>query len=315
MPHLSAPLIGLIVALVVLIALALAVWLASGRLLARRPPDPPRTPAEVGVPFDRVIFPARDGVRLHGRLTKTISPDRDARAVIVFCPGLFGSMDGDTDLVPMFTESGYDVFQFDWRAHGQSEGRRCTLGLAEPLDVLGALDFLELRGIRRVGLMALSFGGAVALRAVALDHRPLAVVCDGVFVRLSHAVSGLLAERFGGLRAALLRPLVSLALALAAIRLHDSLSRAEPMDAVTQVSPRPVLFIHGALDPIVPVADQEALFTACGDPKSMWLVGGAGHREARSQHPEEYRRHVIEFFDTYMRGELATRFSDPRRPH
>lgn len=306
MPHLTAPLIGLIALIVLLVLFIVAAWLVSGRMLARRTPDPARTPGDVAVPFERVIFAARDGARLQGRLTKTIPADRDTRAVIVFCAGMFGSMDGDTDMIPMFTEAGYDVFQFDWRAHGQSEGKRNTLGLTEPLDVLGALDFLELRGIRRVGLMAFSFGGAVALRAVALDHRPLAVACDGAFVRISHAVGALLAERFGGPAAILLRPLVGLALQFAGLRLHDSLRRAEPLEAVAQVSPRPVLFVHGVQDTIVPLADQDDLFTACGDPKSMWQVDGVGHREAHKRYPEEYRRHIIEFFDAHMRAALPT---------
>lgn len=220
--------------------------------------------------------------------------------MIVFCAGMFGSMDGDTAFLPMFVEAGFDVLQFDWRAHGASEGRQSSLGLREPLDVQGALDWLEMRGVKRIGLMGFSFGGAVALRAAALDRRVNCVLCDGAFVRLDHAAEGLLAERFGRGRAALLRPLAGLTLLVAGLRLRDTLRRAEPVDAAGQIAPRPVMFIHGSLDPIVPLADQDAVFDSCRQPKSLWRVEGAGHRQAHVRQPEEYRRHVVEFFGEHL---------------
>jgi fermentation-respiration switch protein FrsA (DUF1100 family) len=293
--------IALITILALLILLALAGWFASGWMLARRSPDPPRTPSDLGLSFEKVIFPSRDGIRLQGRLISAPStqpPER--RAAIIFCAGMFGSMDGDTDLVPIFVEAGFDVLQFDWRAHGASEGNQGSLGLREPLDVLGALDSLELRGIRKVGLMGFSFGGAVALRAAALDRRPMAVACDGPFVKLSHAIGGVLSERYGGLRAAILRPVIAVALIFAGLRLRDTLRRAEPIDAAAQVSPRPVLMIHGHDDPIVPLPDQDELFRACGDPRALWRVDGAGHREAHQLQPDEYRKHLLEFFRAHL---------------
>lgn len=282
--------------LVVGAAILAGAWLASGRMIARRVPDPHHTPGDLGLSYEEVSFSARDGVRLAGRLTSAAPHGKGERAVVVFCAGMFGSMDGDTDLLPIFIEAGLDVLQFDWRAHGLSEGEQSSLGLREVLDAQGALDWLDARGIRRIGLMGFSFGGSVALRAAALDGRAACTGCDGGFVHLTHAAEGLLAERVGTRWASMLRPFVGLVVMFAGLRLGGSPRLAEPLDSAGRIAPRPVLLIHGAEDPIVPVADQDEMFAACRQPKSLWRVEGAGHRQAYIRQPDEYRRHVIEFF-------------------
>lgn len=282
-----------IFALLLALLLALA-WVIAGQIIRRRPPDPPATPADYDVAYEHVTFAARDGVRLGGWLA---AEPGSRRPTVIFCPGITGSMDGDTHFVPWFTSAGFDVLQFDWRAHGVSEGDRVSFGVREIDDVLGAVGLLQARGVTRIGLMGFSMGGAVALRAAAREARIACVVCDGGFVRADHAISAALQARIGGL-GALIAPI---ALWLAGVRLGGiSLRAADPLPDVARISPRPVLFIHGSEDRYVPVPDQEAIFAAAGEPKSLWRVEGAGHREAHRLEPEEYRRRVIAFFKAHL---------------
>jgi fermentation-respiration switch protein FrsA (DUF1100 family) len=272
----------------------IAAWLIAGQIVRRREPDPACTPEDVGLPFEHVTFPSRDGVMLGGRLT---SERGSRRPVVVFCAGLFGSMDGDTALVPHFFSAGFDVLQFDWRGHGISDGRRVTLGIREADDLRGALDFLQARGVRAVGLMGFSMGGAVALRVAAEARRAICLAVDGPLVHVRHAVQGFLRKRTG----MPLRPFAWLVVRLAGLRLGGlPLGEASPLSAAGRISPRPVLFIHGADDPFVPPADQDALFGASGEPKTLWRVAGAGHREAYDRAPEDYLSHVIGFFQMHL---------------
>jgi uncharacterized protein len=288
---LSIPVLALATLILMALIALCAAWLVSGRMLAHRSPDPALTPADFGLRYEAITFSAQDGVRLGGRLT-----GEGGRPVVIICAGMFGSMDGDTALVPMFVAAGLDVFQFDWRAHGQSAGRRGSLGLHELRDVQGALDYLEGRGAGPIGLMGLSFGGAVALRAAAQDRRVACVACDSAVVQFAQAVQGLIAERAGAQAAAALRPWIALVLWLVRLRLGQSLDDAGPLGWVGRIAPRPVLLVQGALDPLVPVVDQDALFSACGEPKSLWWVRGAGHRQAHQLDPQEYQRRVAGFF-------------------
>lgn len=274
-------------------AILLAAWLISGRIVRRRPPDLTDTPDNYGLPFEHVTFTARDGVELGGRLT---SERGSQRPTVVFCAGMFGSMDGDAPLVPHFWRAGFDVLQFDWRGHGISDGPRVTLGLREPDDLRGALDFLQARGVPRIGLMGFSLGGAVALRTAAEDPRAACVVSDGGFATVEGALTGGVAERLGERTARVLRPLLWLVLRFVEVRLGERLSTASPLPVVGRIAPRPVLMIHGADDPLVPPAAQVALIEACQPPKALWQVEGAGHREAYERAPEEYLRRVLGFF-------------------
>ncbi len=283
-------LIDLLVGLTVFTAAVLiAAWLLAGRATRRWKPDPPCTPEAYHLPFEHVTFTARDGVRLGGRLTG----EQGRRPVVIFCAGLFGSMDGDTALVPAFYKAGFDVLQFDWRGHGISDGQRVTLGADESQDLIGAIDFLQARGVKRIGLIGFSMGAGIALRVAAQDERVKCVIADGPNRYLFHVIQGAFCSRIG----LPLKPFAWLIVRFIELRLGGiSLDDASPLGEVGKISPRPVLFIHGGSDPFVPLADQEALFDACGDPKEMWRVDGAGHREAEKIDPTAYRERVVGFF-------------------
>ena len=73
-------------------------------------------------------------------------------------------------------------------------------------------------------------------------------------------------------------------------------------DAEATVSPRGdrIVFTslrNGDLDLYVPIADVEALYAAAGEPKQLWRVPEAGHREIDKRHPAEYRERVVGFFE------------------
>jgi fermentation-respiration switch protein FrsA (DUF1100 family) len=274
------------------LAVIAAAWLIAGWLLRRRQPDPPAPPDHFGLPFEPVSFTSRDGIRLRGWLIGT-----GDRPTLILCAGMFGSMDGDTHMVAPLIEAGFDVLQFDWRAHGGSEGDQGTLGVKELLDLQAAVDFLAGRGLTRIGVLGFSFGGALAIRAAATDQRIRALVCDGGFVSLHHAMAGLLREKTG----LPLSRFTWLALWFAGRRLGIDLQTTSPLKPIGLISPRPVLLIHGADDPLVPPADQQAIFAACGDPKALWQVAGVGHREAHEKYRAEYLARVIDFFHQHLK--------------
>lgn len=285
---------GLTALATILAAVLIVAWLAAGQLTRRRAPDPPDPPDAYDLPFEHVTFAARDGVALGGWL---IGEERHPRPTVIFCPGMFGSMDGDTHLAPAFDRAGFDVLQFDWRGHGISDGQRVTLGLREVDDLRGAIDFLQARGVPTVGLLGFSMGSVVALRVAAEDPRVRCVAADGAYTSMDRAVQGALHSR---LRIRF-RALAWLIVRMAELRLGGvGLGAAGPLPAVAAIAPRPVLFIQGSDDPFVTPAEQAELLAACGEPKALWQVPGAGHREAHRLHPDEYTAQLVAFFREAM---------------
>jgi fermentation-respiration switch protein FrsA (DUF1100 family) len=75
-----------------------------------------------------------------------------------------------------------------------------------------------------------------------------------------------------------------------------------PEALIGDISPRPVLVIHGEQDnAATTVADAHRLFAAAGEPKELWIVSGAGHCSANALFPEAYETRVLGFFDRALR--------------
>jgi len=279
-------------ALLVVIPAALA-WSFSQRMTARRRPDPPTHPTDYGLPYEEVAFPARDGIPLRGWFI----PAAQARGTVVFCHGHAGSMDPDLRYAPWFHQAGFSVLMFDLRGHGRSGGERVSMGTLEREDLLGAMDYLAGRGIARVGVLGFSMGGAVALLTAPLDERVAAVATDGAFVRLEETLVGW-AREAAGLPRWLARPLARAVRYATALRLGVRLQ--DPIHWIGQLAPRPVLLIHGDCDPYISVEAVEALYAAAGEPKELWRVPQAGHRQVDQHCPEAYRSRVVGFFEQHL---------------
>ena len=284
----------LLLALVLCLSAGL-LWLASGMMIARRTPDERTSPADYGLSFEEVGFQARDGVTLRGWFI----PSPEADAAVIFCHGHAGSMDPDVKYAPWFHEGGLSVLMFDFRGHGRSEGDLVSMGALERLDLLGAIDYLEGRGFGSVGVLGFSMGGGVAIVTAASDERITAVVSDGGFARLEGALVGW-ANRIKGVPEWIGQLLARMIRTVAGWRLGISLRDADPIDWIGRIGPRPVLLVHGDLDPYVSVAEVIELFAAAGEPKELWRVGEAEHRRADQHRPEEYRRRVVGFFQQHL---------------
>jgi pimeloyl-ACP methyl ester carboxylesterase len=75
-------------------------------------------------------------------------------------------------------ERGYRVVLVDLRGHGESGGKRIHFGASESSDLVKVMDELQRRRLagRRVGLLGVSYGGAVGVLWAAKDPRVQAIV-------------------------------------------------------------------------------------------------------------------------------------------
>jgi fermentation-respiration switch protein FrsA (DUF1100 family) len=295
-------------------ALGIIAFRGASLLIYPPEPDPEGSPSDYGLPYLEVIFPSRDGLRLHGWFIPSEGApllslaDDDwsggSKGTVIFCHGRFGSKDPDLKYAPFFREAGYNTFLFDFRGHGRSEGEYSSLGYYERLDLLGAIDLLQSKGISRFGVLGFSLGGAVGIVTAAQSEAILAVISDGGFAECRKVVeAGSREKGFPALLAALIAPLM---LWMAGRRLGCDFSEADPLRRVDKITPRALLLIHGAEDPYISVEDVRHLYEAAGEPKELWIVAEAGHRQVDEVRPAEYRRKVLGFFDRYLASEGAS---------
>ena len=272
---------------------ALALY-GAHTITRRRAPDEVDSPANYGLDYQAVAFASRDGLTLRGWFI----PASLACGTVIFCHGHSGSMDPDLKYAPAFHRHGYNLLLFDFRAHGRSDGDLVSMGSVEQLDLLGAVDWLAGQGIRRAGVLGFSMGGRVAISTAPQTEAIIAVVSDGSPASMTQAVAAGSSER--GLPDFLAGLVARLTLWLAGLRLGCHLGGADARHWVSRLAPRALLLIHGGRDPYTSTEDVQSLFASAGEPKELWIVPEAGHRQIDDYHPDEYLERVIGFFDRHL---------------
>ncbi|MBI1871428.1 MAG: alpha/beta fold hydrolase [Chlamydiae bacterium] len=215
-----------------------------------------------------------------------IIPQPHSNAAIIVCHG-YPFDKGNVLPIAKFLHSEYNLLLFDFRAMGESEGRMTTLGYHETKDVQAALDFLERKGIQKIGILGFSLGASVALLSVS-DERIKAVVADCPFASLDI----LLDEMFQNLFF-LKQPFKAILKKLARSVLKINFSQISPLKSVSNTS-TPILLIHGDEDSQIP--HSHSLLLKKANPKiQFWQVPEADHIQTYELYPEEYEKRVIKF--------------------
>lgn len=223
-----------------------------------------RTPHDVGLAYRDVVLRTEAGLALHAWWLPAAAP---ACGTVLFLHGNAENISTHLAAVYWLPARGFNVLLLDYRGYGASEGSPSLSGLQE--DIATAVRHLATRpGIdsRRLVLFGQSLGGAAAVTYTARSPyrgHIRALVADSAF----SSYRGIVREKLGS--SWLTWPFQWLAWTVS-----DDLS---PIAAVDEVSPIPLLLVHGERDTIVPAAHSQRLYAAAREPKQLWLVDDAGH--------------------------------------
>lgn len=197
------------------------------------------------------------------------SPAPTHRGTAIYLHGVADNRGSSIETIQRLLPRGYDVIAYDSRAHGASQGDRCTYGYFEKRDLQHVLDQI---GVDEVILIGHSLGGAIALQAAAVDHRVRAVVAAATFADLRSIATERAPSVFTP-------SLIDAAFARAE---HDGkfvVDDVSPLRAAAEITV-PALIIHGALDIDTRPAHSERVFAALRGPKELLIIRDAGHNDA-----------------------------------
>ena len=230
------------------------------------------TPGDYGLAAEDVTLGTADGVRLHGWFFRVVNPV----VTLLFCHGNAGNVSHRLDNVRRLVECGLQVFIFDYRGYGHSEGSPSERGLY--LDAQTAFAYLQARrdvNPAHIVVFGRSLGGAVAID---LATR---VPAAGLIVESS----------FTSLRAMMRQVLGGLPV--------PDLHQYESLNKIGRVG-MPVLIIHGEGDELIPVLQGRQLYALAPQPREWYLISGAGHNDTYLVGGQVYLDRLLAFVTTVV---------------
>jgi fermentation-respiration switch protein FrsA (DUF1100 family) len=229
------------------------------------------TPANWGFEYEEVWFDTQDGVRLHGWYI----PRTGSKRALLFFHGNGGNISHRGDSIAIFHRLGLNVFIFDYRGYGRSQGTASERGLSR--DAAAAWRYLtETKGFSGADIVIFgrSLGGAVAA-ALAADVRPEGLILEST---LSSA------RDFANLAFPVLSRLVLL---------RYDFDTAEHLTRVTC----PVLVLHSPEDEIMPFQLGEKVYRSANEPKVFVKMRG-DHNSGFLQSQPDYEQELRRFLST-----------------
>ncbi|MCB9772454.1 MAG: alpha/beta hydrolase [Candidatus Omnitrophica bacterium] len=232
------------------------------------------TPKEVGLDFEDIYFLTQDHVQINGWLVKA-KVDSDKVSTILFCHGNAGNIGDRVEKIQNFRDLGLNVFIFDYRGYGKSQGRPTEKGMY--LDVAAALDYLQSRqdiAAERIIVYGASMGGVAAIDIV--SKRPvLALIADSTFTSSADMAKTII-------------PFVP------AFILGTKLDNATKIKGIIV----PKLFIHSPSDETVPFRLGQKLFKLAPEPKEFLVISG-NHNEGFILSQDIYLPGIENFLNKY----------------
>jgi uncharacterized protein len=238
-----------------------------------------QTPDQLGYSYESVTFKSRDGLDLTGWWLPADKPV----GTILHCHGNGINMSNHLPLVSFLVDAGFNVFVFDYRGYGKSGGGRPT-HTGTVIDSLSACDYVLSRPDAgdAIGVFGQSLGAGLAVQVAAEFQQVKAVAIEGGFT----SYRGIAVDTYNR------SPLGKVGGFIVSFLVPDSFSAKRTL---SQVSPRPVLIIHGSADHIIPVKMAHTLYEAAKEPKELYIIQGGGHMEELPE-PEAYESKIISFF-------------------
>ena len=210
-------------------------------------------PVSLGLKAQDISFQSLDGVNLHGWFV----PTPGARATLLWFHGNAGNLSHRLDNIKRLLPLNLNIFIFDYRGYGKSEGEPDENGIYK--DSQAAYNMvLELEGVsvNSLFLFGRSLGGICATET-ALNNPARGLILESTFTSASDMSRKIM-------------PLIPLGWAI-----------RSKLDAINKVNELklPKLFLHGDRDEVVPFDLGRKLYEGASDPKSFYIIQGAGHND------------------------------------
>lgn len=223
-----------------------------------------------------------DHVRLHGWWL----PCPGSRFATLFLHGNAGNVTHRAAQMREIAGAGSSVLILDYRGYGRSQGWPTEKGLYTDSEA----GYIHLLGLgyhaRDIILHGESLGCAVAIDLA--SRRPCAgLILEAPFSSASDVAASIL-------------PVIGPML----VHSYNSLPKIRWLLM-------PKLFMQGDRDEVIPLRSGQKLYAASQEPKSFWIIEGAGHNDIIDKAGPEYRAHLRAFYTSLALAPPTNRTRHP----
>jgi len=221
---------------------------------------------------------------------------------VLLLHGLSDNRIGMIGYAELLLGHGYTVLMPDARAHGQSDGEIATYGLLERRDIHDWEVWLTAKlHPKCVFGFGESMGAAQLLQSLGGDAIFCAVAAESPFSDLREVAYDRVGQFFHTgpwLGRTFLRPVIEIAFPYSRWKYGLELEQVSPI-AVVAATKIPVLLIHGQIDSNIPMRHSRRI-KSFAPAAVLWEVPSADHCGAVSAAPEEFKRHVLDWFSFHI---------------
>lgn len=236
------------------------------------------SPADYDLAFENLYFYSADKTRLNGWFIPAEAGV--VKGTVVHMHGNAQNMTAHWVFASWLPSQGYNVFVFDYRGYGQSEGVPDEQGVFE--DSVAAIEYIanhETLDSDKIVVFGQSLGGMLAIAASAVCKEYVkAIVAEAPALSYGEWAFDLMPE--------LDLP-------------TDDTYTAESY--IKRLAPVPLMLFHGTKDKVVPFSHSEQIFALAEEPKEFIVIDNGCHNDAMtSVHGNKYQQSMLVFLDRFL---------------
>ena len=302
---------GLKITLIVILVLVLIIFVglvvvtrSQGLDIVSHPrderPDMEESPEDYNLVSENATVTTEDGLYLYGWFI----PGTNGATVMIAHGSPGGRQDGLQEAAYL-SQAGFGVLLGSFRAHDECDGELISYGYYEQKDLTAWHGYLKSRpdvDPQKIGLYGESMGGGTGILYTAKTPDIAALATASGFALTQETIETFIQYELDPPK--WITPILARFIRFWVERGADFSTQDLDTEAIIgQISPRPILIIHGGKDDKVGPSCGDLLYQAAKEPKELLLIPEAGHVNFEDFQPEVYRQALVDFFTQYLLAE------------
>ncbi|WP_371381322.1 alpha/beta hydrolase [Sporomusa aerivorans] len=247
--------------------------------------------------WQSVQLQSRYGYALTGTFIPSSIP---SNKTVIFLHGISATQNMGLHYEDMYLSNGYNLLIYDARGHGESGGPCTSWGYYEKYDLDQWVDWLLTKNPQSViGVHGVSMGAATALMHAALNEPAKRVkfyIADSAYSDFTTLISEKIINLTHSEYPLWVYILIRYASFIAYWQsgfLYEEISPVRELAHVTT----PILYLHGAADPVVPVEMSRTLYEATKGYRELYIFPNTRHGRAIIERKNEYQNTIVRFLN------------------